>query len=431
MHLFLLILFLAVCIIYYSKICFRTWVNPVAIFFMPWLLLLLLFELRVYSINEPSFEIVYVVLLSFAMFVIGFEIFLFNRKPQQKPVDFNRLIDMNKRRLQWMIIGLTAVSVAANLIMLMRLIEAEGSIARIIATAALVRTKMVKGELDVVSVYGYFASVSLAAIILSGVYATRYGIFKLYSLVSFIPILIFSFIYMGRSELIWAVLLYFNVYLLAYYITGRKLFTKKRMIVYGLLMVAMIYLINIVSFFRGGGQILLHYKEYLRYEEPDNSLMRILYSNYIYVVSPLPALDVFLEQSDSPLIMGGKSFRPLIFFAEAKHKNPYYPFVRIPIPVNVYTYLGDAYMDFGMAGLILIPFVLGVGSAVWYRRFLLKPDIFHLAVLVILFTQLEYSIFYSMLASGNVWISIFALILLRYFFKTGEPDAHPQNIPAK
>lgn len=431
MHLFLLILFLVVCIVYYSKSYLRTWVNPVAMFFLPWLLLLLLFELRIYTIHEPSFEIVYIVLFSFAMFLIGFEIFLFNRKPQQKRFDFNRLIDINKQRLQWMIIGLTAVSLTANLIMLMRLIEAEGSITRIIATAALVRTKMVKGELNVVSVYGYFAAVSLAAIILSGVYATRFGIFKLYSLVSFIPILIFSFIYMGRSELIWAVLLYFNVYLLAYYITGRKLFTQKRIILYGLLMVGLLYLINIVSFFRGGGQILLHYKEHLKYEEPDNSLLRILYSNYIYVVSPLPALDVFLQQSDSPLVMGGKSFRPLIFFAESRHKNPYYPFVRIPMPVNAYTYLGDAYMDFGMAGIILIPFVLGVGSAVWYRKFLQEPDIFHLAVLAILFVQLEYSIFYSMLASGNVWISIFALILLRFFFKTDEPDIHLPSIPAK
>jgi oligosaccharide repeat unit polymerase len=276
---------------------------------------------------------------------------------------------------------------------------------------------LVRGDINIFSYYGYFSVLSYPAVILSGIYASRYGFIKLLSWVSFIPVLLFEFIFMSRANILWALFLYFSVSSIIYYLNGKKFFTKKNIFKYVLTFVILLLLINVVYFFRGGGEIQLYYKKYLRYEEPENIFLRILYSGYPYITAPLPALDILIERTDSPLLMGGKTFRPLIIFAESKYKSHYYPFVRVPIPANIYTYLGDVYMDFGLAGFVVIPFLFGVVSSIFYSKSFTTPTIFNLAMTSIIYSQLELSFLYSRFSFGNIWITIFIFVTLMKYFK--------------
>jgi len=412
--------FLIIGIAYYSLSFFKTWINPVVFFFSPWLLLFSLLSLQLYYFRNLSLGTVIVVLFSFVLFLLGIELFYINREPQPSFSKDSTFADKQKRTLQFFIAIFTLISLIAGMLMLKRLLDAEGDILRIIARAAIIRRKIISGELNIISFYGYFGSLAYLALLLSGIYAGKYGIIRVFSWVSIFPVLLLSFIQMGRAHLLWGVLLYMDAYILVYFVTGKKLFSRRKIIIYTLTFLFLLSIINMAKYFRGGGEILLHYKRYLQVEEPDNMLLRAALSNYVYIVSPVLAFDVMLQDFRSPLVMGGKTFRPLIFFASTSDKKVYYPFVKVPMSVNVYSYLGDAYMDFGYPGFILLPFIFGLVSAYFYHRFIKEPNIIWLSMLSIIYSHLEYSIFYSRFAFGNVWIIIFVLFLIRNWITDGE-----------
>jgi len=329
-------------------------------------------------------------------------------------------IDLNKKRIQTCIGLFVAISLMANILMLLRLIESEGSLMRIISLAAIVRDRIVSGEVNLASFYGYFSALSLAAIVLSGIYAGRYGVFKFFSLISFIPVFLFAFIYMGRANLIWAVQLFVNGYILVYFLSGKELFTRKRILIYLFTAIALLYTINIVSYLRGGGVIRLYYSDYIIGEEPENPFIRLLYSNYVHLVGSVPGFDAFLNRVDTPILLGGKTFRPLAVFADKEHKIAYYPFTYVPMPVNIYTLFADIYMDFGYPGIFFVPFCLGFIMMRIYSSLLRSFAFNAITATIILFTFFQFSIFYSILSYGSIWISFAALVLLNFVLE--QPD---------
>lgn len=355
------------------------------------------------------------VFLSFLFFILGIETFS-NWKIVRLKI-FPTKYHFPKKRLAQIIGLLTIISIIADLMILKNLLSQQGSLIQIISYAAVIRNKIVRGELNVLSFYGYFSALSFPAVILSGIFGARYGFLKFFSLISFLPVMLFAFIFMGRANFLWAILLYFNAYILTMVVLRKRLITKKRLIQYSILFLLLLILINVTFYFRGGKEIKLYYARYLNYEEPENFLSRIAFANYVYIVSSIPALDVFVENYQTPLLLGAKSFRPLIFLIEKKYRSIYYPFVKIPISVNTYSYLADAYMDFGLAGFVIIPFILGAISILAYHYYNQKPTAFSIGILATIYSNLEYSILYSKFTHGNIWITILILIILKHYLE--------------
>ena len=90
---------------------------------------------------------------------------------------------------------------------------------------------------------------------------------------------------------------------------------------------------------------------------------------YVYLTSEAPAMTKLIADPNRPTTYGAMTFRPLVKLAsEARLAGtppaliaPYYP---IPFQTfNLFSWVGPFYLDYGMAGCLIIPFLLGLGVA--------------------------------------------------------------------
>lgn len=100
---------------------------------------------------------------------------------------------------------------------------------------------------------------------------------------------------------------------------------------------------------------------------------------YHYAIGPLAAFQVLLKdprpfESRASLTFGAVS-RVLHGIAPKRFAYPEYiqPFVDIPLPMNVYTYLDAFYVDFGWTGLLVLPALTGFVCSVVYLSMLRRP----------------------------------------------------------
>jgi hypothetical protein len=123
----------------------------------------------------------------------------------------------------------------------------------------------------------------------------------------------------------------------------------------------------------------------------------------IYAGGPAVALDTYLRMPQHQLVWGNSTFGS---YSEpsaqglAKGLPHYYLDVYIPGAMNVFTVYRQFYEDFGWAGVVVIPFVLGWLAQIASRRFARSPA--WTALYLVLACNIAFSPFFSLAASGSV-----------------------------
>ena len=103
---------------------------------------------------------------------------------------------------------------------------------------------------------------------------------------------------------------------------------------------------------------------------------------YLYGVAPLVG---FQEMLRAPWQFDTSSW--LTFAAVARVLHEFFPqqvaypefiqpVVTVPVPVNVYTYLDSLFLDFGLAGVVLLPFVYGAACTAVFLFMMRRPTPF-------------------------------------------------------
>lgn len=93
---------------------------------------------------------------------------------------------------------------------------------------------------------------------------------------------------------------------------------------------------------------------------------------YIYLTAGYPCFQMFVDDIDH-YTYGAYTFKPVLqviakFFPQIAVPGTHGPVYWIPVKFNTYTFLRHAYLDFGVIGVIVYPFVLGCLSGYLYRK---------------------------------------------------------------
>ena len=160
------------------------------------------------------------------------------------------------------------------------------------------------------------------------------------------------------------------------------------------------------------------------YEQP-NRLQGFFFSLYWYFASPLAALNEFLTNFEGPYRWGQQMFYPFYKWLHrfALIPAPDFSFygdkVFVPFMTNVYTYLRNIYEDFGMAGVAVVPYLLGWATcAVRARSYRRLP---YLNLYLVLLTLIVFSFYNYFLMSTQVYLQIlFGFLLFRYELPTAR-----------
>ena len=119
-------------------------------------------------------------------------------------------------------------------------------------------------------------------------------------------------------------------------------------------------------------------------------------------------------------LYGFKNFAPLINilgrlfpFLSIQRVQLIEPMAQIPFEYNIYSILGDIYIDFGFIGFFFLPVFFGfiIGCIFRINGFFID------ALKILMFAWIFYSPIYNCFSFGSFFISFFFLVVLSVFFK--------------
>lgn len=178
---------------------------------------------------------------------------------------------------------------------------------------------------------------------------------------------------MGRADIIMGVMLFMCGYFLTLKQKGsyKKKYSRKK--------VKYVILLTIVVIAIIGGEFIRSTRkakeEFIGTTVKLQKLSKVSFitpSVYLYVSSHSAILNQYFKHGGENTPIGGHTFNPFYRWLEHLgleiHAEPFQAWYNTPVSLNTGTYLRELHGDFGMAGLLLGPYILGIlASIFWYR----------------------------------------------------------------
>jgi len=164
---------------------------------------------------------------------------------------------------------------------------------------------------------------------------------------------------------------------------------------------------------------------------------------YIYATSPFAGFEAMTSHLGTHTY-GDQTFYPVIQFMNRVTGSTRtvsftsYVFYNVPIPCNVYTYLGQFYTDFGWPGVLFFPFLLGLASTFCYLRMRKYGGLSSTLGTAAFNAFFIFSIFTNLFVLVTIWETFFLIFVLgRIVGRTRAPQraassqgTHPARGPA-
>lgn len=300
------------------------------------------------------------------------------------------------------------------------ILRITGSFSGFLANANSIYSERIKG-------YGppsipYLPSFALAASALAGVQIARARQFNFLNMLPLGLVFLSNLASMGRTGIFMALGLYVTPYLVLLNIKSREQRSNvkggvKLIVVVLLISLVVIMGTNFIRDARGGIE---------SYSMPQSRLLDILQkiglfrpSLYAYIGGPLVTFAESLYVDPNVLgrgeVPGVQTFAPFFrFLSKLGLSTPvayYEEFVDIGIgQMNTGTYLKDVYIDFGIPGVVVFPYLLGFFVTLLYQRTRRNPNIFYLTAISFLYLYIEMSALLNLFRLGYYIISFAAAL---------------------
>ena len=154
-------------------------------------------------------------------------------------------------------------------------------------------------------------------------------------------------------------------------------------------------------------------------------LQGVLFHFFWYITGPLAAFNEFVTTFTGDHQWGQSMFLPLYKWlcrfdlAQEVEVNFYGEKVLVPYMSNVYTYLRNFYEDFGVLGVAVVPYVLGLAAAAIRDRARRHFQFLNLYLVLLLF--ILFSFYNYFLSSNQIYLQIlFGFVLFRYEIPTDQ-----------
>lgn len=175
-----------------------------------------------------------------------------------------------------------------------------------------------------------------------------------------------------------------------------------------------IVIVNIPKFLRSGGF------------DSNIGLYSYVESYLLYSTGSFTAFSEYLKTAIPNSTQGWALFYPWFKLLSrfGLIENPgfsfIYEFVYIPMGFNVFTYLRDIYSDFGMLGIIIVPYLLGIISTFFAVKLRKRFNMISIIACIYLYMLLIFSVIYNPFSMGaNVIGLITSLIICVILNKKG------------
>ncbi len=374
---FFLIVGLGITGIAISRMVFGTWFNHVSLYTGIWTGTLAFFDLRMIAYYPLEAETWVVIIGCSLLFFFGAYTVAAVRigravdAPPAELADDALTSERSITRLKtvlWVLNGITFATAVNDLYIVSVLF---GGFAKAMVLGNLLYSYRMNEGLP--GSIPFIGNLVFNASLLAGCYTALRGRITIVSIVPLITVTMISVARMGRVDILFAVMLFVSGYFLTpklKKIRGRSFKANFRR--YAMVLVLIAIVVGGAEFIRSTRKVQEGFVGTTKTLQKLGTAGFITPSIYLYVSSHYAVLNKHIRNEGEGSQFGANTFLPFYRWLGGLgfeiHANPFQKFYRIPVKTNTGTYLREIENDFGIAGLVAVPYVLGIVSSIlWYR----------------------------------------------------------------
>jgi oligosaccharide repeat unit polymerase len=299
------------------------------------------------------------------------------------------------------------------------LIAKFGSIRNVIIMANIVYSYL-RGSNESPGMVPYLNAFSLAGTLLAGALTALAGRLKPAAVLPFVGVIVSELALMGRYKLVVAAILFVSGFFLGPRMSFHDVRSRRKQILRWALSVGVMIavLVTGMELVRSTRGIVETWAGSSRQLNALRGASFITPSVYLYASIHHGVFNQYLKQDTERVPFGANTLAP-VYRVLAKigfdtQTSRYQIFYRTPAPANTGTYLREVHADFGVLGVLLIPFLMGlVTTVIWFR---VQTDFSYawFAVLACCFAVIGASLFTIPTRSGDL------IVILLSTFLTGK-----------
>ncbi len=406
--------------IFLGKFIFKKWFNHLSIYSSIWMMMIILYEIRLIPFGDLRSETWSVIVIAFLAYFLGILTIYSTRNRQLDMSNIPKVISPmilsdGGKTIKFAIVILSLIGFFSAIQHWTVLIKEFGSVIGVLLNATTYYRMRVAGEIKGVIPYIFIAS--YIAIFLSGIY-TAYK--KKLTFIAVLPILAVVFKEManlGRAGILLGLIEFMTAFILFRYLLSeddRNEKIKKSRIIFAMLIV--------LSLMVGGAVLVKTVRKPIdSFQGTSRELksfegnMFISPSIYLYTCSHLGVLNKYLEKDEENGYWGEHTFLPIYNLISKlgviEHPSFFQRGYFIPMWSNTGTYLREIDADFGKAGVLLVPFLMGLLTTYFWFRFYEQKSLLSLVVLTYLYLIIVFS-FLVMVSRLSSWFISFGILLV-------------------
>lgn len=423
---FLVLTVVAISSILFSKHIFQKWFNHVALYTVIWYVMLYLYELKLMSYIELSSLTWFSIVGAFISFCVGSFIVPISRRIFIAEVPLNRepapeinLFADNGKVVKFSILILSILGLIAAFYVWKVLIDKYGSIPGVFLNALTIyRTRVSEGGVE--GVVPYIGFIPYVGVFLSGLYVAYKKKIGIIPILPFLAIIISQIAVFGRAGILFSFFLFIITFFLFRNFVSKVSLDDKKRSKFGLIISLIIVLAIVISaagLIRSTRHTIETFSASSRNLEKLRGGFFITPSLYLYSSSHVGVFNAYLQNDyGEDKLFGETTFQPFYNFVSkfewVEHPRFYEKGYFIPMWTNTGTYLRDLFGDFGVSGVMLVPFFLGLFASLYWFKFYEQGKLWQLVILTFLYVIIMFSFLLMYTRFANFLFSLVFLLLL-------------------
>jgi len=408
-----------------GRLLFDRWVNHLSLYSFIWGTGLALFEARLLDYALITGEVWMLIGCAWIAFVLGAATLAIARTAVGAGnkilpgMATTRNAVLERRAFTIAIVILSAIALISTLRRWSILIDMFGDIPGVLFNGYKIYRMRIEGKLT--GVIPYLNSFALAAIYLGGVYSARESKIKLIALLPMLVIMLDDIAQAGRAKMLMGGILFSSAYFIAKPASARQTAFRaigktKQLLIFAFLLTVLLVVADFVRSYRGSKEEFYGASKELR--QFDGSAF-LTPSIYLYLSSHPGVFNAYWKAGGEHPFPGSNTFAP-IFRILARvglaETTPHFSkFYNMPIQSNTGTYLRELHADFGIAGILVTPYVIGLFCTALWFRIKRRPTLPNTAVLTHMYVMVAFSYLYQVTRVGEWTVSLIVALVASYF----------------
>jgi len=425
----LVIIFFAALTILIGKYAFGSWFNHLGIYGAVWGFTLAVFHSGLYRYYPLESETWMLIIAAWLAFLFGSLTMIACRAavpPRENTFSFyqpGELFFIEKKELHLLHRTLWVL----NIILILHTTYEVYNVVRILggglANVVILANKLygIRVQEGIPGSIPYFGSLAFLAAILSGIYTSAVGKLKLVAFIPFIISIAISFVQVVRAFAVIVAVLFISAYFLNRKRTDENIQRTfknyfRRVVAIGILISLLVVTLEVIRTTRGVYEKFSGETSTLRHMRTSGSSF-ISPSVIMYISVHSGVLNQYLKEDQEHVVWGRYTLAPMWRLVSKFGFETFVGFYQswfyqTPAPANTGTYIRELHADFGVSGVVIVPYLLGLVASLYWFRIRERNKLLDIIILAHIYAVVGMSWFVMLTQLGGWFLSLATGIII-------------------